>query len=177
MNKTRQNRIRNASNGRAFTLVEMLLYIAIASTVIITISALLFSMIIARDRTQIILEVEENGVQIMNQITQTVRNAVSVSVPTAGNTGTSLSLTVRDSAKSPTIYNLTSNILQIKEGSGQSINLTSNRVLVSNLIFTNLSSPSTPGIIRIQFRLTFNNSSGRTQYNYYKDFTGSATLK
>ena len=119
--------------GNGFTLIELLLYIAVASIIVFTTASMLRFTLESRVKNQTIAEVEQEGAQVMALITQTVRNGTLINSPTIGNSAASLSLVVTDGASSPTVFDLSSGAVRIKEGAGATINLTSSRITVSNL--------------------------------------------
>ena len=163
--------------GNGFTLIELLLYIAVASIIVFTTASMLRFTLESRVKNQTIAEVEQEGAQVMALITQTVRNGTLINSPTIGHSAASLSLVVTDGASSPTVFDLSSGAVRIKEGAGATINLTSSRITVSNLNFQNLSMTDTPNIIRVSFTVTYTNSSGRNEYDFAKTFYGSADLR
>lgn len=162
---------------QGFTLIELLLYISIAAIIVFTIASLLRFTLESRVKNQTIAEIEQQGLQVMQLITQTVRNATIINSPTIGNSVASLSLAVVDGANSPTVFDLSSGVIRIKEGTGATVNLTSSKVTVSSLSFQNLSRVGTPNIIRVSFTITYTNSSGRNEYDFTKTFYGSADLR
>lgn len=164
-------------NNRGFTLIELLLYISIAATIVFTTASLLRFTLESRVKNQTIAEVQQQGTSIMQLITQTIRLAKAINSPTLGNSASSLSLEVEDEASNPTIFDLSSGAVRIKEGAGAVVNLTSSRVSVSNLNFQNLSRVGTPNTIRVSFTITYINSSARFEYDFTKTFYGSAGLR
>lgn len=166
---------RNYQEG--FTLIELLLYVAIASIIVFTTASLLRFTLESRVKNQTIAEVEQEGIQVMQLMTQTVRNATAVNSPILGNSASTLSLTVVSGPSSPTVFDLSAGAVRIKEGTGSAVNLTSSKVTVSNLNFQNLSRSGTPNTIRVSFTLTYMNNSGRNEYNYSQKFYGSANLR
>jgi prepilin-type N-terminal cleavage/methylation domain-containing protein len=162
---------------KGFTLIEMLLYLAILSVVVLAFSAALSLSFTSRIKANTIAEVEQQGDQTMNLITQNIRNAASITAPAAGILASSLTLTEYVAGNSPTVFDQSGNTMRITEGAVSPINITSNRVIVSGLSFQNLSRPSTPGIIQIKFTLTHINPSNRGEYTYSKTFTSSASLR
>jgi Tfp pilus assembly protein PilW len=162
---------------RGFTLIELLLYTAISATLLLAISIFLSMLLQSQTKNQTIVEVEQQGTMAMQIITQTIRNATAINSPAQGTSASLLSENVLDISKSPTIFDLLSGVLRIKEGAGSAISLTNNRVAVSNLTFQNLSRPGTPGTIRIQFTVSYINLGGRNEYNYTKTFLGSASIR
>lgn len=164
-------------NHSGFTLIELLLYVSIASIIVFTTASLLLFTLQSRVKNQTIAEVEQQGAQVMQLITQTIRNGTVINSPTIGNSGASLSVTVVTAANSPTVFDLSSGRIRITEGTGAATNLTSSKVTVTNLNFQNLSKTGTPNTIRVSFTISFINSSGRNEYDFTKTFYGSANLR
>jgi len=165
-------------NPKGFTLVEMTLYVAICAVLLLSLSAFLTFLLGARVRNQAITEVNQQGFQVMSMITQTIRNGRSIETPSVGATTTILSLTTGNALINPTVFDLSSSTMRIKEASKVPVPITNSRVLVSALSFQNLSSSSsTEKIIRISFVIDYKNSGGRPEYSYTKTFSGSATLR
>ncbi len=163
--------------NRGFTLIELLLYVGIASIMLLVISTFLSTLLESRVKNQTIAEVEQQGVQVMQMITQTLRNADTINSPTAGVSAASLSVNTYTSINNPTVFDLSGGVIRIKEGTGAVVSLTNTRVTASALNFQNLSRTSTPGTMRISFTLAQVNPSGRNEYNFTKTFIGSATLR
>src|SRR5688572_31225940 len=103
---------------KGFTLIELLLYIVMVAVLLTSVTAFFGITIEARIKNQSINEVEDQGAAAMEQITQTIRNATSITVPTAGNTAASLTLVVPTAGLSPTVFSLSGTTLQIQEGAG-----------------------------------------------------------
>lgn len=162
---------------KGFTLIELLLYVAATSIMLLAISIFISILLQSRVKNQTIAEVEQQGLRVMQLITQTGRNAEAITSPAIGASASSLTLDVIPAASDPTIFDLVSGIIRIKEGAGSAIALTNTRVTASALTFQNLSRASTPGTVRIQFTLTHSNPEGRNEYAFAKTFTGSATLR
>lgn len=160
-----------------FTLLEMLLALGIAATVLLAASALLGTTLEARIRAQATQEVHEQGLSVLHTMLQAVRNAENVLAPLSGNTTTSLSLDVVPGALDPTIFSVTSDTLRTTEGLSAPESLTNSRIRISGFTIENLSRAGTPGTVRIQFTAENVNPSGRSEYTFQESFTGSATLR
>lgn len=167
----------NLQAHSGFTLIELLLYIAVSSAILLTTSLFLQILLESRVKNQTIAEVEQQGLQAMQLITQTARNAEAITAPAPSASAASLTLDVITAAGDPAIFDLASGMIRIKEGTTAVIPLTNSRVTASALAFQNLSRASTTGAIRIQFTLTHINPEGRNEYNFSKTFIGSATLR
>ena len=159
------------------TLIELLLYVAVSSAILLIASLFLQILLESRVKNQTIAEVEQQGLQVMQLITQTARNAEAITSPSQSANDQSLTLDVITAANDPTVFDLADGAIRIKEGAGAVIPLTNSRVTASALTFQNLSRANTSGIIRIQFTLTHVNPEGRNEYNFTKIFTGSAALR
>lgn len=174
MNKIYQ-KIKDDKSG--VTLIEMLLYISL-SAIMLTIVALFLQLITtSRIKNQVVNEVEQQGLQIMQEINQKIRNAESVNSPTAGNSANSLSLNLYNPQKDPAIYGLSGGDLELTEGGNPVLPLNSNQTVISNLIFTNLTRDNSEDVIRIQFTIEHINPSGRNEYTYIKTFYSTASIR
>jgi len=164
-------------SGAGFTLIELLLYIGLSGAMLLAVSVFLSIIIQSRVENQVSAEVEHQGWQIIQSITQTIRNSEAINSLPAGSSASSISLQVSDVAKNPTIYDLSGTTIRITEGGGSPIDLNSSRVELSNLSFQNLSRLDTPGIIRISFDLTHINPASKKEYDYTKTFYATASLR
>lgn len=160
-----------------FTLIELLLYVSIIGAAVLSIAGFLSLLMQSRVKNQTISEVEQQGIQVMQIITQTGRNAEAINSPSQGASASSLSLDVVTVANDPTVFDLSSGAIRIKEGVSSAVPLTNSRVTASDLTFQNLSRTGTPGTIRIQFTLTHVNPSVRNEYDFSKTFYETATLR
>ncbi len=164
-------------SNQGFTLIETLLYVALTSILLLALSAFLFILLESRIKNQTIAEVEQQGLQVMQLITQTVRNAEAITSPSIGTSASTVTLDVVTAANDPTVFDLSGGVLRITEGAGSPISLSNTHVTVSSLTVQNLSRASTPGTIRIFFTLTHVNPDGRNEYNFSKTFYASASLR
>jgi len=169
-------------HSSGYTLIELLLYIAIFSIVISSVTFLATTILAERTRNQAIAEVNYEGEAVMDLMSQTVRSSTAVATPTRGNSTTQLSLTTRTSANNPTVFDSfndgTVNRLRLSEGSPATITkLTNARVTVSNLSFVNESVTVGYDSIKIQFTLSAQAASARGEFNYQKTFFTTATRR
>lgn len=163
--------------SKGFTLIEALVYTAIFSLFVVTLSSFSESMNVARIRDQNVSEVNDQGSQAIRVITETVRAARAIGTPGTSSTSTTLSLTTDSTSTNPTIFSASAGVLYITEGTGVSIPLTNRAVTVSDLLFMNLSHPATPGVIRVQFTLNATAGSSSPQKSYNADFYGGAAIR
>ncbi|MEK9173256.1 MAG: hypothetical protein AAB594_01630 [Patescibacteria group bacterium] len=172
----RSNRV-SIKSGAGFTLVEIILYVSIASVMLTLISIFIAATLESRVKSQTIAEVEQGGAQAIDIITQTIRNSVSINSPTTSTTGGALSLGVIDPLKNPTIFDLNAGSLRITEGAGSPVEITNPKISTTGLTFSNLSKINTPGSIRIEFTVSHINPSGRNEFGFSKNYTASASLR
>lgn len=107
---TKQHKLRTGKSG-GYTLIELLLYVALSGMVLTSLVYFFGTITEARVKNQTVSEVNEQGAALMDQITQTIRNATAITSPTVGNAGASLTLTVPTAGLSPTIFDATGAIL------------------------------------------------------------------
>lgn len=167
--------IEQTKNG--FTLIELLLYLGISATILFVVSTFFVLMLQSKVKNQTIAEVEQQGMAAMQIITQTIRNATSISLPYPGTSAPNAVFVVPEQSQSPAAFDMFSGRIRVTEGSGQAVDLTNSHVAVSSLDFQNLSWPGTAGDIRVSFTLTKNNPENRNEYSYSRTFYATASLR
>lgn len=155
------------------TLLEVILYLAILSTLVFGIASFVNLISVSRVKSQTMTEVDQQAFQIIGVITEAIRNAESINVPAVGQEQESL--TLLDSENNTINFSLDGNNITINRGVGN-VNLNNDRVIANNLSFKNLSRINTPDIIQINFTLTSNNSSNNQIYNYSKTYVATSRL-
>lgn len=159
-----------------FTLIELLLYVAIIGTLLTAVMGFYGLALDARVKNQAIAEVNQQGSLVLDQITQSIRNASSVTAPAVAGSSSTLTLAVPTASLSPTTYTVNNSVLQITEGSGTAVALTSGDVKVTSVTFNNLTRSGTNGIVQVTITVAYTNTTGRTAYDYQKTFTTSAEV-
>lgn len=157
-------------------MLELLLYISLSSVILILTSSFFGVLLKARVKNQVMAEVGQQGMQIVQVINQTIRNAEAITSPIQGITASSLTLDILNVSDDPTVFNLNNEKIYITEGAGSAISLSSDNIIASDLSFSNYSRDNTAGIITFQFTLSYDNQSTRNEYDFSKIFYGSATL-
>jgi len=137
------------TSSRAFSLIEIILYISLSGIILLTTAITFISVLDARTKNQTIAIVDQEGAKAMSIITQIVRNATAINSPTAGNSASTLS--VNTGSSDPKIFTLTDGVITMQEGGGSVVALTSSLVTISNLNFKNLSGASSPGNVDVTF--------------------------
>lgn len=163
--------------AKGFTLIELMLYIAISSIIILGVSATASILFSSRIKTQSVLEVEQQGQLVMEIMGQTIRNADDIVYPSLSTASSSLSVSFTAGTSTPTLFYISGGILKIKKSTNTESDLTNDRVVVSNLKVHNLSRTATPGILSISFNIKYNNLSSLNEYDYNRDFVISVALR
>lgn len=91
-------------SSSGYTLIELLLYVTILGSLLTAISLYFSTSTESRVKNQSIAEVNLQGALLAERITQTIRNADSISSPTTLACSNSLTLVVPTGALSPTIF-------------------------------------------------------------------------
>jgi prepilin-type N-terminal cleavage/methylation domain-containing protein len=169
--------LRQINTQHGYTLVELLLYMAISAILLTTIVIFFGMMLDARIKNQSINEVNQQGEAAMEYIAQTVRNANSITLPVGAGSASSLTLAVPTGTLSPTVIDVANGALEVKEGAAAYVALTNNKVQVTNLTFINLTRSGTLGAVQISMTIKRVNTAGRNEYDYQKTFTTTAALR
>lgn len=160
-----------------YTLIELLLYVVIVGMLLTSVVGFMGTVTDARVKNQTIAEVDDQGAAVMAYITQTIRNATSISAPAAGGVAaSSLTLVVPTASLSPTVFSLNGTTFQVKEGAAAAVAFTNTNVQVSNLSFKNLTRSGTSGIVQVSFTLSRVDPGNQNVFNYQKTFTSSAEV-
>lgn len=165
----------NLSAG--FTFVEILLYLTIATLLLGTISVLMVTIYEGRIRNSVVREVHIEGERALRIMSHTIRNAQSISSPTQGNAGISLTLAVDAGVDTPTVFDVEQGRIRMTEGAQTPVYLTNSYVEITELTFRNVSYASTPGTVSILMRISYINQTGREEYNYQKVLQTSVSLR
>jgi len=161
----------------AFTLIELTLYITLAVVVLFGSSTMMSLIFEARTKDMVVNEVEQQGDAVLQIITQSIRNAIAVNSPTPETSADTLVLDTLVGANNPTIFNLVSGTIFMKEGAAESVALTNSQVAAATLNFQNLAPIGTNDDLRVSFTVTYNSSSTRQVYQYGRNFYGSGALR
>ena len=159
---------------KAFTLIEFLIYMGILATILVLMTGFFWNIIFGNIKETSYQEVQQNGRFALTKITQEIKKAIGINNPTPGFSSNTLSLAMADA--SSTIFDFADGKLRITQGTQGPYELTSDEVRVSNLLFTNLSYPNTPGTIRIEMTIGYLNPSGRMEYQTSIDLKTTVSL-
>lgn len=158
-----------------FTMVELLVYIALIGT--IATSFVSFSLYVGnvRNKTYSAQEVQANVRTALDIISQKIRSAEDVISPTEGNTATVLVLDMQGGEPNIT-FDVSAGILQMTEGAGSPIPLTSTEVSVENIDFTNLAPVGRRDNIKIESTFQFSNTED-PNFSFTRDYETSVSIR
>ena len=172
-------------SNQGFTLVEMLIVLAIFGVLGVMASSSLFSIFQGASKTEILKEVKQNGDYALSLMEQKIRNAGSVTYiagtypcGTTSISGSSIEILNQDDT--PTIFSCTNNVLQQQLGLAAASNLTNSTVEVvdCNSVFSCVKSDtSNIPVVTIQFSLTQSNASANLSESSTQVFKTQVSLR
>jgi len=162
-------------NKKGFTLVELLLYIAIVGVLVGSVGATFLLYSNGKTKAKVIADVEYSGNYTSRLIEQTIRDASSIVSPATSTASGTMSLAMASSTLNPTVFKVISNRLYITEGVGSAIPLTPALYTISSSTFINSSKPNSSGSVSYSF--TMGNISNNNNFSYQQTFYGSATIR
>ncbi len=170
------------NNIHGFTLVEVLIYIAIIGLVMTSFLYFGTAIFDYRNKSYVVQEVQANERLALGLISQKIRGAKDVNIASSTfNTDPGvLSLVMDNSSKNPTVIKLNQNdgVLQITEGNATATALTVQKVKITNLAFTNLTATSSiDDDIGINLTAQYNNANQDVKYNYSDSVETAVSLR
>ena len=158
------------------TLVELILYIALLSLFIGGAISFAWDIIYGRVKSNTQRALSQNLRIASRRISYEIRNSTAFSIPNAS----TLSLTLADSTRNPTVIDLSGGRVRIGYGSSGPCPvltpcfLTSNELTISNLMFTNLSSG---GSTNVQISIAGELTGPRQEYKLQDSYQTSVELR
>ena len=134
------------NNG--FTLIELLIYIGILGFILVIMTGFFWNIALGYIKENSYQELQQNGRFVLTTITQETRQAKRIVLPTQGASSDSLALEMPD--LSQTVFSLRDGKIIIVKNGSEPVELTTDRIIVSNLKFTNMSYDNAPGTLRIE---------------------------
>lgn len=163
------------TKARGFTLIELVIYIALLGIIVLSVGEVLLFVRKVEVKQQVVSEVEHQGYFAAETMSSALRNSASITSPTLGASGASLTLATSSGGTNPTVFDLSAGALRASYAGAAAQALTSPKVTASGLTFTNLGRASTSGVVRGQFTLTYVvTGTNKYEYSYAKTFYFSA---
>ena len=160
----------------AFTLLELLIYMAMAAILLAIVGSVGVSVLSNKARLNTLEDIGSDGRFVSQRVIDLIDSADSVNFPNYGSASSSISLAMAETTKNPTIISVQNNRLMIKEGASTAQALTIADVQVSSLNFTNMSVSPEPATIRSQITLS-SQSTGLSDYNLSRTFVTTTNIR
>lgn len=149
-------------SNRGFTLIELILYMAIVTIVMGALIPFAWNVIGGSVKSSAEQEVSSQARFVSEKIKYEIRNASSINEPLPGTSGSVLNLNSSPS----TVISLNSDKVQISDDGGAATNLNSNDTSVSGLTFTSYeSADGKTKHIQFSFTIDDNYTGTRQEYN------------
>lgn len=154
----------NASRG--FSLLELIIYIAIISVISGVFVAILFNLNLSSTKSKTETEVQQNLRNAMQAISQTIRSAQSISAPAAGASGSTFTAVVNGQSVQYSLGSTASSTAVLKRVTGANTDyITSDNVIVTYLNFTTLENSATTTSSAVTSTATSTRYAITVQYN------------
>jgi len=176
-NKDRFNIGLAGKNKAGFTLLEVLIYVAILSLVLLLVSSFIFYLTLSNSQSRADREVGENARRVLEQITYEINGAKSIYTPTTSASQLSLeTVNYLPDGESTTYVDffICGTQVCLKKESQNPIPLTSDNVQVDLLEFIQV---STNGSQSIKINLTVKSKSIINNFQPSIDITSTASLR
>lgn len=170
--------MRTSFHGRGgFTLVELLLYIAIVAGLLLAVATVTINMLRGGARLASIEALSQNARTGLSRIELAVGNATAVTTPTFQTTSTILVLQTGVTSTNPTVIGARNGALELKEGTSASTTIMASTVRVTELLFQNLSASSSLASIRIMMAVSSSASGVAQTLGEGEVFYGTANIR
>jgi len=153
-------------DSKGFTLIEVLIYIAIIGIVITSFITFAMSIGSSRTKTYVVQEVHANARVALDLISQKITLADDVVSPAEGNSGSSLELDNPDIT-----FSVNNGVLKIDDTA-----ITSDEVNVFSLSFTNLAPSGERDNIRVQMTVEYR-GDGSKEYEYSQSLQTAISIR
>jgi len=159
-------------------LIEFLIYLAIVAVALTMTTTLASALLQAEARGSVREAVDASANRALAHMTEALRAASALDVP-GSSFGISLgrlSLTMRDAARSPTVFSVTNGRLEISEGGGAAVPVTAAAVDVTGFQLTRLNPAGAEEGVRIQLTVSFRNPSSDPQFQFSQTYVTGLVL-
>jgi len=168
------------NNQKSFTLIEILVYIAVLAIITVAISSFFLWFIHSNTKARAMRETLDNTRRAVEIMTYEIKEAKSIYTPTTTSTQLSLETTKHLPEEEKTTYidfYLCGTRLCLKKESQTPVALTSDRVVVNNLEFLEITTTPTAPSIQVNLKADYKNPTGRPEYQASVNLTSTAALR
>lgn len=165
---------RNQQFYTGFSFIELILYVAIVSIVLLAVVPFTWNSIQSGVKSMVQQEVNGNARFVLERIKYEIRNASGINAVST----TSISLATTNVATNPTIIDLSAGKVRIKQGTGAVTNLNSANTNVNSLTFANFTSgDNKTKHVQISLTMAANFAAGRQEYQDSVTLESSAEVR
>ena len=157
---------------KGFTLIESLIALSLAAVIFVGMMHFTLNLIQTKTKIRVISEVATNGRLVQDVLTDAARHATGIvtALSSFGENPGRLVFTMENQEEGPTIFSVNEGIFFVQRGITTSSAISTEEVIMTQLIFTNLTSADDIGIIQVQFTLRALNDSGNPFFDYEESF-------
>ncbi len=168
-----------------FTLIELIIYIAVFVIVITLITVFVFNFIRVQAKIKASKEVTEGSQRALEVITRQIKRAQGIYLPTSSFDSHPGQISVETQENKPSEEDITysdfyldeNNRLCLKQEGAAGIPLTSEKIKINNLIFNRLIDSNNNQSIRIELSAIYNDQSGITAYKATSTLISTVSLR
>jgi prepilin-type N-terminal cleavage/methylation domain-containing protein len=169
------------NNNQGFTLIETLIYLAIIGAVVASFVSYSLSITNSRSKAYVVQEVQANSRLALDLITQNIRmsNGLNLGSSTFNADPGMISLSMASTTLNPTVFRLDADdgVLQISQGGGNWLSVTSDEVSVANLLFATSSPSGEKESVNIFMTIEFYNPDNDQEFEYSRDLRTSVNIR
>jgi len=162
--------------NKGFTLVELIIYIAIIGLIVTGFATFSIAISNNREKSYVVSEVHANLRDAYSLVTKRIRFASSIVTPSSGNSSTTLELDM-PGANPNLIFKVIDNILTIQEGAGSPVALTSDEVNFSEFTLTNYAGVGRRDNLKIEMTVEYGSNSNDPIYIYNKSLETTVRVR
>ena len=162
---------------RGFSLLELLIYIAILSGLMVVISDAFISLSKGRGQAEAKSEVDSSLRFAIERIRQDVKNASGITTPVLGTSSSTLAATVSGTTIT---YDVLAGVLRRKEGAATPVPVSGTNILAGTPTFTrleNYNSVLNATTTTVQVLMTFQYNSSSTDWKYSDTLRTTVSLR
>lgn len=156
------------------TLIELILYVALISTILTSVSTFLIFVLEGRVKNTLIQETYGQASFAVEVINKSIKEAEEIINPLQSGTSNSLVLVV--SGETIT-FDLSNGKIEMTRGIGLPTSLTNEDLIITNLNFNNYSKDDTSGIIQTTFDVESTSDNNRKEFNFTTSIQTSSGLR
>ncbi len=149
------------TNSHGFTLIEILLYMALSTIMVVLLAGIGANVFSGFVRAKAAEELQYNTQFVTEKIRNLASQAEAISDPGTGETSDTLTLTMSDISKNPTVIDVVDGRMRIQEGITAPQFISGANVDVSTLEFSNVTYDGAIGSLRVILHLGLHNPEDR----------------